>query len=238
MDQFVSTPSSSDVDLEIEKFRVEVNRSIDEANSGTRKLTLTSSVKVKTPEMNDNIDRQITDLENLIRKLQDEITEMYQNADKEVEEYTPIEQDSDEVHKDLSNETIILDKKRDNIDENENVRDARREKDSKEGFASEQYSHVFPLMIRDVVLPLDAGLRALGHAATEVLTIGKDENIPEKISLKHEIIDVWNELPEYKPKDNLEVLIDELQAEISEKMETLKDVNIEEESCSKFEEAQ
>ncbi|XP_028178507.1 uncharacterized protein LOC114365958 [Ostrinia furnacalis] len=227
MDQFTTTPSSSDVDLLIEKFKVEVTRSIDEASSDTRKLTLTSTfLKPKTSEMSNNIDKQITDLENIIKKLQDEITEMSKNADREVE-YTPImSEDPSRVRQGLSNETIILDNNSDNIEETESVRDAMKGKESKNCFESEQYNHVFPLMIRDVLLPFDGGLTTCEHTINDLRSLDGSEKF---LTIKQDVIDVWNGLPDYTPKDNLEVRICELQQEITDQMETLKD-NIEESS--------
>lgn len=236
MDQFVTTPSSSDVDLLIEKFSIEVGNSIVEANSETRKLTITSPIKPETSGSN-SIDQQITDLENLIKKLQDEITVMCKNADKEVKEYIPvISEETSEVRRDLSNGTIILDNECDNIEETKNIRDAMKGKDYEGCFEPGHYNHIYPLMIRDII-PLDVGNKNLEHSETDGLNKNTDEKIPEKISfIRQEIKDIWDDLPEYTPEEDLEDKIDELQAEISEKMETMMDNNIFEPS-DKFEDA-
>lgn len=220
MDNFVTTPSSSDIDLLIEKFRLELTNEVGSSDDAdTRVLTIESSV----PRRNSDLDRQINDLENLIQKLQDEITELSKNADKS-RDYIPniTEDEPCNVHQNLSHETVVL-----SNESSESLRRKMKREDTRTDiFDAEPFNHVFPLMIRDIILP-DTCFKLL-RSPNEQFT-DNEYAIPEGIlTIEQDVIDIWNDLPTFAPDDNLDGLICELQAEITEKMETLKEAAIEE----------
>ncbi|CAH0731479.1 unnamed protein product, partial [Brenthis ino] len=66
----------------IEKFRTEINKQSEEDFRNTRRLTIESPYKSDIGESSQDIDSKITDLESLIKRLQDEIVDMTNETDQ------------------------------------------------------------------------------------------------------------------------------------------------------------
>ncbi|XP_021185160.3 glutamic acid-rich protein [Helicoverpa armigera] len=91
-DKYVdNSPRSSNVDSLIEKLRVEISNDSEDDFMNTRRLTIQSTANRAdmTNETTHDIDKEITELENLIKRLQAEIVEMTESASKPLNEYYP-----------------------------------------------------------------------------------------------------------------------------------------------------
>ncbi|CAH2099042.1 unnamed protein product [Euphydryas editha] len=60
----------------IEKFRTEINKESKENFGNTRRLTVESPFRIEDEDSSHDVDRRLTDLESLIRRLQNEIDDM------------------------------------------------------------------------------------------------------------------------------------------------------------------
>lgn len=77
MDKFRNNlHDNSNIDSMIEKFRTEINKETKEDNGNTRRLTVESPFHIDDNDSSHDVDQRLTDLENLIRRLQNEIDDM------------------------------------------------------------------------------------------------------------------------------------------------------------------
>ncbi|XP_059047672.1 uncharacterized protein LOC131843094 [Achroia grisella] len=203
----------STVDSLIEKIRDEINRRSKEDLSNTRKLTVSSTVVNNAlDESTNDIDRQISNLEILIKRLQDEIVDM-SNKSEHSREYIP--QVTEEESQDI--DRVIIE---DNFDDP---------------------NRIFPVIISDTKIPFRQETeesRKFDKTITDLLNVTSHNNAsdpnPETFSaIRNNFSQLFHEKNnESRPKDDdksndedLNILINELKAEISEKMEELKDVD-------------
>lgn len=138
---------SSDLGALIEKFRTETNRQSEEEFMNTRRLTIESPYKAPDMEPSHDIDRKITDLESLIKRLQDEIIDMTTEANKplheaNMSEWFSTEHYNFENNEDNKNNDTDSDK---NSNSNDNIDSNKIDKNS-----NQTNSHVFPLIISNI----------------------------------------------------------------------------------------
>lgn len=114
-------------------------------------MTTESPYKVPDGETSQDIDRQITDLESLIKRLQDEIVDMSNEADKPLDEES-LREWFTKAHYDLENNDTNQDKKPNiNIDSDRrsknNLYNTDQDRNSK---AAPTNSHIFPVIIPNI----------------------------------------------------------------------------------------
>jgi hypothetical protein len=210
-------PESSEIDRDslIEKFRIEITSAVEEDKANGRTLTLTPI----RYDSNCNIDSQISELESMIRKLQDEISELYINADEE-KEYSP--EGYEDIDAKDSSGTIVIEKNSNTANWDEDIEKSEHNLEN-DAFNNEKFSHVFPLIVRDIMLPLSSskGLDDARHLMND-----KEETFAsfDKIrDYKREVFDLQR-LKGFASDGNFERLIFELQ-EINEQLELPYDVS-------------
>lgn len=145
MDKYVdNSPRSSNVDSLIEKLRIEITKESEDDFINSRRLTVqsTSNRHDVHNEASHDIDKEITDLENLIKRLQAEIVEMTESASKPLKEYFPGNSDEDlrisSSTKDVSNKHVspIIRNEEDNPKNDFKIRKGGN-------------GHIFPVIIKD-----------------------------------------------------------------------------------------
>lgn len=221
--KLTDSPRTSTADSQIEKYRLEISKKSESDFINTRKLTIQSTVKHETLESNE-IDKQISDLESLIRRLQDEIVEMGNNADKP---YTPTQDDDPPVE--------IIENP---VESEEKPHESKKDDNA---INAETNSHVYPVIIRDVGLNLNDQSKKFADQVSDLVNYSgssEDNNIimPATLSSIRKNFDVLSyketsedefDASESKAAQNdyhLHKLIGELKTEINEKLESLKDV--------------
>ncbi|CAG9796197.1 unnamed protein product [Diatraea saccharalis] len=215
MENFKLTRPSADVDSLLEKFRIEISSAVNEDRTNGRKITITSTRN--DPDHTSDIDSQIKELEDIIQKLQNEITDLGRNAD----EYVPKDYSDSE-------KSYMTEENKEKAEVSDNKVASREDKGGAGVSETEQYNQVFPLFLQDVILPLSADNTPISTVVSELITVNADSSSDrEQIdTVKQEVLTLSNELKDNAPKDNLHELINQLQTEISEKLETLNDIDI------------
>lgn len=84
MDDYFNLQNNISIDALIEQFRVELSETQGEENTRTLTIEADSGKDIIYPRQ--DIEKQITDLENLIKKMQEEIEEINNNANKPIED--------------------------------------------------------------------------------------------------------------------------------------------------------
>lgn len=137
---------SSNLDALIEKFRTETNRQSEEEFINTRRLNIESPYKPPDMEPPHDIDRQITDLESLIKRLQDEIIDMTTEANK------PLDEDMSEWFSKAHYNFDINEDNINNIDSNKiGTSNTNNNTDStKDNNSNHKNSQVFPIIISNI----------------------------------------------------------------------------------------
>ncbi|XP_031765580.2 uncharacterized protein LOC116413033 [Galleria mellonella] len=215
MDKINKVPSkNTTVDSIIEKIKDEISKNSDEDLGKTRKLTMLSTVKNDSVnESTNDIDRQISDLENIIKKLQNEIVEMSNKSEKSKDYISP---DTEEKSHNLDRDII-----EDNLDSPSRIFPVVVN-DSKVQFTEEtEESRKFDKTIKDL-LNRTSYNNASGPVSESFSVTRKNfsQIFQDKTKESESVVD-----EKLASEDNISVLINELKAEISEKMEELKDVD-------------
>lgn len=219
--KFTESPRTSNANSQIERYRLEISKKSESDFINTRKLTIQSTVKHEAPESNE-IDKQISDLENLIKRLQDEIVEMSNNAEK------PYQSSEDDPVKILEEDQ--------QVDTKESQKSKITDDDND---TTETNSHVYPVIVKDVGFGLTDQSKKFADQVSDLVNYsGSSEvsNIMPKTfsSIRNDIDVLWREenLNNDKAGESkalqedyhLQKLIGELKTEISEKLESLRDV--------------
>lgn len=222
--KFTDSPRTSTANPQIEKYRLEISKKSESDFINTRKLTVQSTVKHE-PLQSSEIDKQISDLESLIRRLQDEIVEMSNNADKP---YEPTEDDPAHKIQKSSTESDQESQETKNTDDVINT--------------PETNSHVYPVLVRDVSLNLNDQSKNFADQVSNLVNepgSSEEHNIimPTtmssirknfgEISNNENVDDDISNAESKAAQDDyhLQKLIGELKTEISEKLESLRDVS-------------
>lgn len=202
---------SANLDALIEKFRTETNRQSEEEFINTRRLTIESPYKPPDMGPSHDIDKQITDLESLIKRLQDEIVDMTTEANK------PLDEDNlrDWFTKAHYNFDINEDN-RNNTDSNKtNTSNTNNGTDSNDvdKNSNPTNSQVFPLIISNInpLTPLIAGQYVTDDFVSRI-------NSPSVSELTANFTEI---------RKNFSLLWDEAEDEDSKKSEDVKTIDSE-----------
>ncbi|XP_026733672.1 glutamic acid-rich protein-like [Trichoplusia ni] len=189
-DKCNSSRRVSNVDSLIEKLKLEISRESEDDFITTRRLTIQSTSN--THEVNDevkndpphDIDKEITDLENLIKRLQAEIVDMTESASRPLKDYYP-----DVSNEDVSDSKTIKHVKPTFHDEDElkkNVDDAPK---------SSVDNHYYPVILKDEST-FEAKLLANESSNTE--TVSEDSNSKKDTmdDVRKNFSMLWDDVPQ------------------------------------------
>lgn len=189
-DKCNSSRRVSNVDSLIEKLKLEISRESEDDFITTRRLTIQSTSN--THEVNDevkndpphDIDKEITDLENLIKRLQAEIVDMTESASRPLKDYYP-----DVSNEDVSDSKTIKHVKPTFHDEDElkkNVDDAPK---------SSVDNHYYPVILKDEST-FEAKLLANESSNTE--TVSEDSNSKKDTmdDVRRNFSMLWDDVPQ------------------------------------------
>lgn len=157
----------SNVDSLIEKLKLEMLQESEDDFISTRRLTIQSTSnthEVKREAKNDpphDIDKEITDLENLIKRLQAEIVDMTESASRPLKDYYP----------DASDEDLIDNKTTKHVKPTFHDEDELKKND--DNVKSSTNNQVYPIILKDESL-LEAKL--LANEALKSETVSEDSN--------------------------------------------------------------
>lgn len=243
-----SSPCGSNTDSLIEKIRMEISKTSDEDMVNIKKLTIQASNKSREatppscPASSCDIDKKISDLECLIKQLQEELDEMYCASKRSRDcpekypptscnyEYEDDEPDCPKTNKETcqSEDEVIIDKINSAID--------RTQK------SMESASHRYPIILRDIghvkekedkeqseetELDEDKPTYIVKEDESDdnIIIHGIEKSMP---SIGRRVSFDWesdeNEKKEENPildKDSITVMIAELRAEIDDTIHTL-----------------
>ncbi|XP_045780202.1 uncharacterized protein LOC123877444 [Maniola jurtina] len=199
---------SANLDALIEKIRTESNRQSEDEFINTRRLTIESPYKPFDMGPSHDIDKQITDLESLIKRLQDEIVDMTTEANKPLDKenlrdwFTKAHYNFD-INEDNRNNT---DSNKTNTSNTNNGTDSNDvDKNS-----NQTNSQVFPLIISNIN-PLLAGQCVTDDFVSRIIS-------PSVSELTANFTEI---------RKNFSLLWDEAEDEVSKKSEDVKTIDSE-----------